>query len=704
MKETIFNLIKQNNLTLEKLQIRSKLEKDEVNKIIQELTDEQKIFLNTRNKYQCICEEHLIGTLEKTSNHSSYVVVGNEKILVSPSELKTALKNDLVVIEKIDDQHGEIKGILKRKNNKLVCEVKEWKHKLILVPFNASTDICLTTPKELLNDYIIGDRVFITLTNESSEDNNINVKSITKIGHLNDEFNDELAIAVSKDFDIEFSEEAMEEANAIPQTVQERDKINRVDLTHERTFTVDSIRTKDMDDALSIKKLKNGNFELSVHIADVGYYIKPGSHLFKEALIRGTSVYLGDVVIPMIPSILSNGICSLNENVERLTKSCIMEIDKKGCVVNYRIVDSVIKSQKKMTYEELNDLFKGKSVDESYLPFAEDLKLMRELSSILTKSKHKNGYIDFVSSDIYVIKDVFENDKIVEFESRCSEEAEKLIENFMIIANEVVATDFYWRELPFIYRIDDVPEEMKLENTIDQIKEIGLGKKLVGLQNSYGPKAIQSILEHYKNSPIYSVVSNLLLRSMAKAIYSTENIGHFALAINSYCHFTSPIRRFPDLMVHTLINKYNNKNFDYKHLEAIKEELIEIASHSSYKERQADDAEKDYIKLKMAEFMEAHKDEEFEGIILDVDRDKVFIKLDNNVKCLLDNCGEFISSFDVDIDKKTLMCKRSKERIKLGTRVLTKVTHVDIPQKQVYLDIKELVDENNKIYQKKLEK
>ena len=704
MKNKILQIIEKSSLTVDKIIDLTDSNKDEIETILKELEDEQKIFLNTRNKYEAITEEYLIGTLDKTSKGTAYVTVNKEKIFIPSTELKTALKNDLVVVEKNLYHSGTIKGILKRKNDRLVCEVKEWNNKLILVPFNVTTELHLITPKKILTDYIVGDRVYINLTNESSDDDEIVVRNVTKIGHFNDEFNDELAIAISKDFDIDFSTASNKEAEAIPKNVQEYEKECRLDLTNESIFTIDSIHTKDMDDAISIKKLDNGNYELGVHIADVSHYIKPNSNLFKEALNRGTSVYLGDVVIPMIPSVLSNGICSLNEGVERLTKSCIMEVNKKGKVVNYNIVDSVIKSKKKMTYEELNQLFNGYEVDASYFPFIEDLEMMRELSNILTRSKHKKGHISFESSDIHVVKDVFNNEKLLGFENRSSEESETLIENFMILANEVVATDFYWRELPFIYRTHDVPEEMRLDDTVEHIKELGLGNKLITLQNAYGPKAIQSILEHYRETPMFSVVSNLLLRSMAKAKYTTDNIGHFALALDSYCHFTSPIRRFPDLMAHTLINKYNGKNFKYTHLEDIKTELSKIAEHSSYKERQADDAEKDYIKLKMAKFMEEHKDESFEGMILDIDKDKVFVKLDNNIKCLLDNSGYFMLSFDIDTSKKALSCRHSKQRITLGTRVLTGVTRVDMPQKQVYLDVKQIIKDNHAANQKKLEK
>jgi len=703
MKEQILKLIQQNNLRLEQIQRATNLEYDEIETILQELMDEKQIFLNTSKKYEALTEDYLVGILEKTSKDLCYVSVDDQRIPILPDSLHTALKNDKVVIERKCGNYGTVKGILKRKNSKLVCEVKEWNNKLILVPFNGNCEIQLVTAPSMLKDYIVGDRVVVELTNESSEYNDVVVRDITKIGHFNDKFNDEIAIAISKDFDIDFSEESMKEAEAIPKTVQEDEKQNRVDLTNENIFTIDSIHTKDMDDAVSIKMLDNGNYELGVHIADVAHYVKPGTHLFKEAMKRGTSVYLGDIVIPMIPSVLSNGICSLNEGVDRLTKSCVMEITPKGEVVNYKVFDSVIKSKKKMTYEELNELFKGNEIDESYAPFIQDLMNMRELSKILTKSKKKKGNLDFETSDIKIKKDVFDDDKILEFKSRQQEEAEKLIENFMIAANEAIATDFYWRDLPFIYRTHDTPEEMKLEDTIEQIKELGLGKQLIKIQNAYGPKSIQSILNQYKETPMYSVVSNLLLRSMAKAKYTTENIGHFALAIDSYCHFTSPIRRFPDLMIHTLINKFNGKHAKYDHLEKLSDELAEVAAHSSYKERQADDAEKDYIKLKMAQYMDEHKEEEFEGMILDIDKDRVFIKLDNNVKCLLDNGATFALSFDIDNRKKALYSKYSKQHVKLGTRVLTKVTNVDIPQKKVYVDVKDILKEKNNGHTKKLE-
>ena len=691
MEDNVYNIIKKYNCDDNKLLKLSKLEKEELDIILKKLLNSRRIFKNTKNKYEIIKPDHIIGTLDRCSKGFSFIKQNDEKIIIPPNELHTALKNDTVVVLRTYENNGTICGIMKRKNKKLVCEVKEYNNKLILVPFNGNCEINIIVPNNLLKDYIIGDRCYIELDNSSDIDNNIVAKNITKIGHFNDKMNDELAIAISKDFDIDFSENSIEEASKIKDHVTNEEKANRIDLTKDNIFTIDSVHTKDMDDAISIKKLYNGNYLLGVHIADVAHYIKPNSSLFKEALKRGTSVYLGEAVIPMIPSTLSNGICSLNEGVERLTKSCIMEINPKGKLVQYKIVNSVIKSKKKMSYEELNEFFNGNEIDESYYPFLNDLNIMRELSDIMTHNKNNKGNLDFESSDIYINKDVYNNDKIIGFETRHNEEAQRIIENFMIAANEAVASHFYWRDLPFIYRVHNNPDDLKLENTIDIISK--LNYKLIRIQNAYGQKAIQNILNDFKGTKEFTIISNLLLRSMSKAKYSTENIGHYALALDNYCHFTSPIRRFPDLMVHTLINIFINNDYSLNnHFE--KEILNEIAEHSSYKERQANDAEKDYIKLKMAKFMSEHIGEEFTGMILDIEKDKVYIKLDNNIKGILDFEKDFAKSFSIDTYNRQLTCNYSKQKVKLGTRIIAKVSKVDIPQKEIYFDVKEIIKNN----------
>ena len=706
MEQEIIKIITKKEITLnnliETLNLNSILEINNLKNTLTKLISDKKIFLTAKKKYSIITKDHIIAPLESCLKYK-FITHNNERIIIPSENLHTALKDDLVVIENKFSKYGEVVGIIKRKNNKLVCEVKEKNNKLYLVPFNGNVEISITIPKEqkdLLTNYIIGDRVYVELDDNIIDDENtIYPNNVTKIGHFNDKMNDEIAIAISKDFDIDFSLDAIKEAELIPDYVTEEEKKGRVDLTEETIFTIDSITTKDMDDAISIKKLYNGNYCLGVHIADVSHYIKPGTALFKDALKRATSVYLGDVVIPMIPSNLSNGICSLNEDVERLTKSCIIEITPKGKIAHYKIVDSVIKSKKKMTYEDLNELFeKGEIEDTSYYAFSESLNLARELSNILTNKKNKRGNLDFESSDMKVKHD--DDNKPQEFIKINSGEAEKLIENFMILANEVVATHFYWRHLPFVYRVHSNPDEIKIDNTLEIIDKI---YKLTRIQNAYGQKAIQSILNEFKDTPDYTIISNLLLRNMAKAKYSTDNQGHYALALDNYCHFTSPIRRFPDLIVHTLINIFINNYSMNNYSKAVLDNLNDICAHSSYKERQANDAESDHLKLKMAKYMQEHINEEFEGFILDIDKDRVFIKLNNNIKGILDFNNDFYDAFDIDFKNKVLKCNHSKQKIHLGTKIIVKPTIVDIPQKEIYFEIKEIIKNNTNTHTKKLE-
>jgi len=683
MEDKILELLQHCSLTAESLEERLKISKQELGILLKELTTKKLIFMNSHNKYELITKEHIIGKIESNSMGEKFIRHKRNKIYITTEKLHTALKNDLVVIEMYDNNFGNVVGIIERKNKRLVCEVQRKKDELILMPFNIGCAVSLLlNDKCILKKFVEGDRVIVTLENKIDDENNILVKEVTKIGHKNDPKSDEIAIAISKDFEIDFSDEAIKEALNTPDEVRESDRIGRTDFTNENIFTIDSIHTKDMDDAVNIKKLYNGNYLLGVHIADVDHYVKPGMAMYNEAKKRGTSVYLGDTVIPMIPHKLSNGICSLNENVDRLTISVIMEVNEKGKVVNYKIMESVINSKKKMTYEDLNKLFNNEDIDESYETFIEDLQSMRELSDILSKSKNKRGYLNFETNEIKV--DSNEQERPIEFKVREDGEAEKIIANFMILANEVIATHFYWLDVPFVYRVHNIPNEDKLETTVELIES--LGHRLFQIKNSYGQKAIQNILNSYKGTPEYSIISSLLLRNMAKAQYSTKNIGHFALATDYYCHFTSPIRRFPDLTIHRLL-KIFNKDYSMNNLENLQNELDEIAIHSSYKERQADDAEKDYLKLKMAKYMENYIGQEFEGTIVDIDHDNVFIKLENHIKGIVAYTEEFSDTFYVDSYNKELRCVYSKAKYKLGTHLIIKVNSVNLALKEVYFDI-----------------
>lgn len=700
MEEDIIKIIKKNNCDYKTLLKISNQDKITLDNILEKLLKDRTIFINEKNKYTLLTDEYIVGTLKKSSKNVSYIMDNNDKLIIEPDNLHTALKNDLVIAERTSLKSGKIVGIIKRQTNKLVCELKEKNNKLILVPFNGNKEITINVNKNLIKDLVIGDRVYIELDNIADELNNITATKLYKIGNSEDPMCDEYSIAISKGFDTEFKKEALEELKAIPKTVTEEDKKGRYDFTNENIFTIDSITTKDMDDAVSIKKLDNGNYLLGIHIADVAHYIKFGSELFKESMRRGTSTYLGTKVIPMLPKEISNGICSLNENVDRLTKSTIIEYNpKKNKIVNYKIIDSVINSKKKMNYEDINNYFKTGIIDDEYKPYLEDINLLKEFTEIALKARKRKGNLEFESNELKIKTDLYDEKIILGFEKRHVGEAERIIETLMILANETVATDFDKKRFPLIYRIHNNPDEIKLDSTIGIIEN--LGYKLVRIHNAYGQKAIQSILDDYKGTPEYTIISNLLLRSMAKAKYSTNNEGHFGLALDNYCHSTSPIRRFPDLIVQTLINIFINNEYDNTHWKVLLKELDEISSHSSFKERQADDAEKDYLKLKMAKYMEKHKNEEFEGILLDIDKDNVYIKLDNNIKGILDLTKDFAEAFNIDYPNKTLQCNHSKNKIVLGTRLKLTVTKVDVPQKEIYFDVKEILKNNKNDIKKK---
>lgn len=680
--EELVNLLSKNSYQYDELLEKLNLSKDEAKEMLRELTKNKQIYIGLDESINLVKDTDLVGTLDSNSRGEKYVKINNQKIFISNEHLHTALKYDLVVVENYENNQGKVLGIINRQNKSLVCEVISKNRKLMLVPFNAGCDVTIEVNDKMMAYLVEGDRVNVILDTRVDADNIIIVRNMKKIGHKDDPNSDELAIAISKDFDVEFSEMALMQAESIPNVVLEADKLNRVDLTKENIFTIDSIHTKDMDDAISIKRLDNGNYELMVHIADVAHYVKINSPIFNEAAKRATSLYLGDTVIPMIPHKLSNGICSLNEGVERLTKSVKMEINKSGKVVSYELFDAVIKSKKKMTYEELNQMFNGEEVDESYYPFYHDLQLMRELSNILNITKKKRGNINFESNEVHIEN----NEGELQFITRRQDEAEELIENFMIIANETVATHFKWLDMPFIYRVHNIPNEFKLEETMELIQNIM--PKLIRIKDAYGQKEIQNILKSCEGTPEYSIISNLLLRNMAKAKYSTSNIGHFALALDNYCHSTSPIRRLPDLMIQHSMNLFNDYNIDS--YEFLKEELEKLSYHASYKERQANDAEKDYLKVMMAKYMSEHIGEYFEGTIIDIDNSGVLVKLDNNVRGLLAYTDEFSKTFFVDYTKKELRSIHSKTKAKLGCNIIIKVDSVNIPLKEIYFELIEI--------------
>ena len=487
------------------------------------------------------------------------------------------------------------------------------------------------------------------------------------IGHKNDVGVDILSFVYQYEFNPTFPDEVISATDEIPTEVSQSDKEGRVDLRDKTIFTIDGDDTKDIDDAISIKKLSPDVYELGVHIADVSHYVKRDSILDKEAYERGTSVYLVDRVIPMIPHKLSNGICSLNPNVDRLALSCVMNINSKGYVISYKIFPSVIRSRKQMTYNCVNQILEKNTTPEGYEPFVNDLKLMNELSNILRKKMVNHGYLEFNRPEAKILVD--ESCHPYKIDLRYQGTGEKLIENFMIAANETVAGFVEDKKLPGIYRVHDKPNKEKLQVFLKFLNLKGYNIKAD--INKFRATDYQRLLKMLSGSPEEVILNTLAIQTMSKAKYSDINIGHFGIASKRYSHFTSPIRRYPDLTLHRLVKDYSKdtpKNVSYW-----SNHLFDIAIHSSKKEQDAIDCERDVEKMKKAEYMESHIGERYDGIISGVCEFGFFVELENTVEGLvrLDTlAGDY---FIYNKELNAILGKNSKSRYMYGDSVTVEV-------------------------------
>ena len=490
------------------------------------------------------------------------------------------------------------------------------------------------------------------------------------VGHKDDPGIDVLEVLESMDIVSEFPERVLKEASAIPETLSEKDFERRLDLRNEITFTIDGADAKDLDDAVHIKKLENGHFELGVHIADVSYYVKEGSELDKEALNRATSVYVTDRVIPMLPERLSNGICSLNPNVDRLTQSAIMEIDQKGQVVKHTITQTIIKTTFRMTYSDVNEMIAGdeekRAAFKAILPSVE---AMVELHTILERMRYKRGALNFDTKEAKIL--VNKTGCPVDIVLRQRGLAERMIESFMLVANETVAEHFATLNLPFIYRIHEEPKAEKVQKFIDYASTFGV--RVYGTANSMSQSALQDIMKAVHGQPYEEVLSMMLLRSMQQARYSEHNHGHYGLAAEFYTHFTSPIRRYPDLLVHRMVRDYGHSKEIAEHFEQV---IPDIASQSSSRERRAIEAEREVEAMKKAEFMEEFVGEEFDGIVSSVVKFGLFVELPNTVEGLIHvtNLPEF---FHYNERNLTLQGEKSGVVFRVGQQIHIKLVRAD---------------------------
>ena len=705
MKEKILNLLENIHEAKEAIEINDMLglktaeEYRELQDTLNELVDEYQVFFTKKGKYILLknCPGLKIGRLSVSKKGFGFVILDKEDdIYVDERNMHDAIHDDIVLVEVFPSgvrKEAKVLRIIKRELQNLVGEVHfEDDGDAYIKLDDDKRELTIELTPDSAKNCVDGHKVLVKVIKEINKHRYIaEVEKI--IGHKDDPGTDILSIAYKHGIYEDFGEEVEKELEDIPNEVAPKDLVNRRDLTNDVIFTIDGDDTKDIDDAIGIKILKNGNYELGVHIADVSNYVKENTALGDAAYERGTSSYLADTVIPMLPHKLSNGICSLNEGTIRLTMSCVMEIDHKGKVVDYDIFPSYIKSRKKMTYKKVNDIIVRGIVDPGYEEFADDLIKMNELHKILRKEHTSRGYINFDIDEAKIVQD--ENGKAIDVVKRIREEGEMLIEDFMIAANETVASHIYNMQLPFIYRVHDVPKPEKIDEFMTLVKI--LGYKITGNIHELTPKSIDSILNQLRDKKEFEILSSLLLRSMRKAEYSKENIGHFGLASRAYTHFTSPIRRFPDLVVHRLLKTYLVDNdMSMTTIQTLENNLVEIAQHSSEREVAAVDAERDVLDMKMAEYMEDHIGEEYVGMINTITNFGFFVELPNLVEGLVHVQTLKGDYFTYVPEILAMIGKSTKKMYRLGDKVKVRCVSASKENSMIDFELVEVLEDGDK--------
>lgn len=575
---------------------------EELKEVLNSLELEGLLYEDKDGLYKKMPSNFLVTTIDETKKGTKYYETNNTRYILEKNKLNGSLCYDKVII---DTNTNEVVKVLVRNMPNVVCEVRMTPEGFkYLYPVNTNNNLKITIGTQKMKKLIPGSRVLIEATNEIY-DNMYVGKYIKTIGFINEPDIDFKTIAYNYGFNLEFPKEVLEELKKFSDEVTYEDKIGRVDLTNERVFTIDGKDCKDMDDAISIQRKEDGGYILKVHIAHVSHYVKFGSAIFEEAARRGNSVYFPDSVVAMLPEILSNDLCSLNPNVERLTRTVEIELDKNAKVTSYKTYRSVIKSKLKMNYDDVFDIITGKEAKSEYKPFVNDLMILKELSEKLTKIKIERGYTSFDSEELKFVMDELGNTKEILVEK--DNIAHEIIENCMLLPNELV-THLY-PGFPFGFRNHEIPSAYKMYDLIDTLKELGYPIK--NLKNMKPNFLIQRLLNDFKGKEEYVIISRIILTSMKLAYYGTENKGHFGLALqNGYTHYTSPIRRLNDLIIHNLLDMYEDGNLTKEKLIEIDKMLEKLLEHASRMERQAEKAEYEADKLQVINYLKQRIGEE----------------------------------------------------------------------------------------------
>lgn len=674
--------------------------------VVQALTQmehDKKVDLDDEGNFslaQSADSENLMGIFHANDRGYGFVTVDPEEpdFFINPTATLSALNGDEVKIEKIGDgdptinkrPEGKIVEILNHSLSQVVGEFQSAEDENLPAGIIGTVhlkDKKLSNFKFLLEDKglhpVAGEVILADISAYPSAALPGILKGVAVkiLGNVNDPGIDILQIVYEHEIPHEFPEDVMAEAETIPDHVTDEEKVGREDLTDQNLVTIDSIESKDLDDAVNVWKMDNGNFHLGVHIADVSHYVTPGTALNREAFERGTSVYLTDRVIPMLPPKLSNGICSLNPHVERCAMTCEMEIDPDGHVVDHRIFPSIIKSTERMTYIAINKIVEShdqKTMDRyaDLVPMFQD---MAELHKILLKMRKRRGAIEFDDTEAKIIVD--EQGHPMDIQLRERGTSERMVESFMLAANETVAAHFHKLKVPFVYRIHESPKPEKIDTFFEMLG--GLGVEVTGKKTEIKPKMLQNILKKVAGKPEEAMVSTMLLRSMQQAKYSPEPLGHFGIAAADYTHFTSPIRRYPDLMVHRLIHFYLENGIGDEAQEKYADQLDEITTHSSDAERRGISAERDTDAMKKAEFMSDHVGEEFDAVVSSVTKFGMFIALPNTVEGLI-HISQIQDDYYEYLEKQmALVGRRTKQTYRIGQPVRVKLINVNVEQKEV---------------------
>lgn len=623
-----------------------------------------------------------------------------EDFFVPSKSTNGALDGDVVQFvmykQKTNDRRAEAKvvKILRREKETVVGVFQKSKNFGFVVPDDKRFQTDIFISKKNSKNAKNLDKVVVKIIKYPTSTKNAEGEVIEILGGIDEAGVDMLSVIKEFNLPNEFPKEVLEEARSIPQRIYKKDFNGRRDLREERLFTIDGDDAKDLDDAVYVTKNKDGNYILNVHIADVSNYVKEGTELDREAVLRGTSVYMFDRVIPMLPTELSNGICSMNEGKDRFALSCTMEINDKGEVVSSDVYKSVVKVTKRMTYNNVNKIISGedKKVLEKYKDYISDFKLMEELAHILKDRRMKQGYLNLDIPESKITLD--ENGVCINVSKYETTFANEIIEEFMLTANETIAEKFYWLEAPFIYRVHEVPDYEKIVDTNMFLASIGY--KIKATKDNIKPKAFSDVLEKLKGTEYEKVISTLILRTLKVARYEAENKGHFGIASKYYCHFTSPIRRYPDLFIHRVISKYldNGYNVDEETLAELQRRAVRYADLSSEAERNAVKAEREAEDIKKAEFMEDKIGEEYEGVVSSVTNFGIFVELESTVEGLVrfENMGK--DYFTYDEQKRMLIGEITKKTYKIGDKVKIRVIEANKLLRRISFEL--VLDENEK--------